>query len=195
MECQCGQSNCSYKEYLEEEMQDETNDNNFKTQTDEENVTAKTNGTLTCNCHPKEANIIHKIIEYLESDEVQSYLENESTHLPDGNTSSASGVLQLHANKPVTYFFDEVNRINSFTDWFVSYLSPFQLARNGFFFLKELRAVRCAFCPLMLYTFSVQDNYEQIHATLSQNCPFVKDKKSAGNKEYAVKIITFSPIK
>src|SRR5258705_7161883 len=64
-------------------------------------------------------------------------------------------------------------RIQTFRDWPLSFIAPEDLARAGFFYLKKLDYVECAFCRGVVAQWEVGDDPWKEHKKHFKWCPFV----------------------
>lgn len=130
---------------------------------------------MPCGCKISEYCTVHKIVDFLTGEEVQNFLKNENFE---------SDIDEVVPNEMM---FNEARRIQSFVGWDVAWLSPFILAKAGFFYLQKLKAVKCPFCPLHLWSFNVEDDYEQLHKIFMPLCPFVINPATCGNIPFKAK--------
>ncbi|AAQ21613.1 iap-3 [Cryptophlebia leucotreta granulovirus] len=64
----------------------------------------------------------------------------------------------------------EVERLKTFVDWPVVFLSPQLLAKNGFYYLGRSDEVRCAFCKVEIMRWKEDDDPETEHRKWSPQC-------------------------
>lgn len=72
----------------------------------------------------------------------------------------------------------ELNRLKTFHNWQIDFISSETLARNGFFYLGWSDAVQCAFCGVEIIHWIEGDDVEQEHQRFSPDCLFIKQKCS-----------------
>jgi hypothetical protein len=79
---------------------------------------------------------------------------------------------------PHSIYKSEHYRVESIKDfnWPSPYVKPEDLANNGFYCLKDLDKVQCAFCHVVLGEFDLGDVVKTEHKRQSPNCSFVKGK-------------------
>jgi len=70
-------------------------------------------------------------------------------------------------------YHSEADRLASFSNWSVSFISPGDLARAGFFSLDSLDSCKCAFCHNCVGDWVEGDQPMLEHANLFPLCPFV----------------------
>lgn len=68
----------------------------------------------------------------------------------------------------------EADRLASFIDWSVTFISPEDLARAGFFSLNNQDSCKCAFCHNCVGDWVEGDTPMEEHANLFPTCPFVR---------------------
>lgn len=91
----------------------------------------------------------------------------------------------LHKMEPKkpnrTAMYKESNRLKTFNTWKNLYISPKDLASDGFFYTQTDDNVECAFCQLVLGDFEEGDSVKDIHRELSSDCSYVRNRNRAGN--------------
>ena len=65
----------------------------------------------------------------------------------------------------------EANRVRTFIDWPRRSLSPFTMARAGFYYTRHLDFVRCIFCGIVIGDWSDEDDQYERHS--AGYCPFL----------------------
>lgn len=70
---------------------------------------------------------------------------------------------------------NEIERLRTFDGWSVSFISPANLARAGFYYLHELDRVRCAFCSIEIGAWQPGDDPRQEHEKYSPACRFLRN--------------------
>jgi len=70
-------------------------------------------------------------------------------------------------------FRSEEDRLASFDHWSVRFIKPADLAKAGFYSLKNLDKCRCAFCHSRVEDWVEGDQPMKEHAKLCPDCPFV----------------------
>lgn len=73
----------------------------------------------------------------------------------------------------------EVVRRNTFKNWPVTFISPDDLAKNGFFYTKLNDHAQCAFCGGVIGLWEVGDTPASEHKRHFPNCPFVLNNVTA----------------
>lgn len=68
----------------------------------------------------------------------------------------------------------EEERIKTFEKWPVTFISPDQLARNGFYYLGRGDEVRCAFCKVEIMRWVEGDDPASDHQRWAPQCPFLR---------------------
>lgn len=67
-------------------------------------------------------------------------------------------------------------RLESFIDWPHEWLSPLELAAEGFYYTGNKDFVRCAFCTGLLGKFRKGDISKELHKHSFPNCSMVRGK-------------------
>ncbi|XP_013192085.1 death-associated inhibitor of apoptosis 1 isoform X2 [Amyelois transitella] len=75
----------------------------------------------------------------------------------------------------------EDERLKTFVNWPVPFLSPLKLARNGFYYLGKNDEVRCAFCKVEIMRWMEGDDPAKDHQRWAPQCPLLRKQASAGN--------------
>ncbi|CCU56005.1 inhibitor of apoptosis 3 [Choristoneura rosaceana entomopoxvirus 'L'] len=70
----------------------------------------------------------------------------------------------------------ESERIKTFTNWPLTFLSPETLAKNGFYYLQRGDEVRCAFCKVEIMQWKEGDDPGEDHKKWASKCPFLVDQ-------------------
>ena len=65
-------------------------------------------------------------------------------------------------------------RLQTFNNWPHEFISPTQLAQNGFIFTGESDQVRCVFCQVHMESWEEGDSLAEEHRNQSPECPFVE---------------------
>ena len=65
-------------------------------------------------------------------------------------------------------------RLQTFKNWPHEFISPVQLAGNGFIFTGESDHVRCVFCQTHMKSWEEGDSLAQEHRNQSPGCPFAE---------------------
>lgn len=123
--------------------------------------------------------------------------------LPPKTYSNNSSPSIDQTDHPDTYSFIEStdmcyesNRIKTFDKWPVPFLSAEQVARNGFYYLGQGDAVRCAFCKVKILRWVEGDDPATEHMRWVPECPFVRKltnpKNVTGQDECGSRIPTFT---
>ncbi|XP_012551316.1 inhibitor of apoptosis protein isoform X2 [Bombyx mori] len=82
----------------------------------------------------------------------------------------------------------EEERLKTFDQWPVTFLTPEQLARNGFYYLGRGDEVCCAFCKVEIMRWVEGDDPAADHRRWAPQCPFVRKQMyaNAGGEAAAV---------
>jgi baculoviral IAP repeat-containing protein 7/8 len=75
----------------------------------------------------------------------------------------------------------EEERLKTFKNWPLSFLSPQVLARNGFYYLGRGDEVRCAFCKVEIMRWNEGEDPAVDHQRWAPQCPFLKSYATTGN--------------
>ncbi|XP_058066267.1 death-associated inhibitor of apoptosis 1-like [Anopheles bellator] len=67
----------------------------------------------------------------------------------------------------------EVCRVATFTGWPVSFISPSELARYGFYYTGSEDTVKCSFCRIEISMWEEHDNVIEEHLRWSPRCPLL----------------------
>ena len=70
----------------------------------------------------------------------------------------------------------EKNRLQSFVHWPLSWLSPRELARCGFYYTGDGVRVKCNYCNVCIENWEVSDKPLREHRRLSPLCNMLADK-------------------
>jgi len=73
-------------------------------------------------------------------------------------------------------FRSEADRLASFVNWTVSFISPADLAKAGFYSLNNLDSCKCAFCHNCVGDWVEGDQPMEEHIALFPLCPFVQGR-------------------
>lgn len=85
-----------------------------------------------------------------------------------------SGGVQESYSHEIFLFCNESDRINSFAEWPVTFLSPRLMASAGFYYLKIEDIVRCAFCRVQIGSWVPGDDPLRDHKRWAPSCRFVR---------------------
>lgn len=99
------------------------------------------------------------------------------TDLAETSTSlsiHSNGIHDVNSADDPPQFNYERERLKSFENWPVSFLSPSVMAAAGFYFLKREDVVRCAFCGVEVGCWVEGDDPMQDHERWSPSCRFVR---------------------
>lgn len=86
-----------------------------------------------------------------------------------------------------TLFFSDAElrhveeRLKTFDKWPLTFLSPEQLARNGFYYLGRGDEVRCAFCKVEIMRWEEGDDPAKDHQRWAPQCPFLRKQANSTN--------------
>nr|BDT61655.1 MAG: baculoviral IAP repeat-containing protein [Marsupenaeus japonicus endogenous nimavirus] len=72
----------------------------------------------------------------------------------------------------------EQHRLETFADWPHDFVSPIELAADGFYFLKKQDHVMCVFCVGILGLFEMGDIVREKHKHAFPGCAFVRGDKT-----------------
>lgn len=75
----------------------------------------------------------------------------------------------------------EEERIKTFDKWPVTFITPDQLAKNGFYYLGRGDEVRCAFCKVEIMRWEEGDDPAVDHQRWAPQCSFLRKLTNAGN--------------
>lgn len=75
-------------------------------------------------------------------------------------------------------FYNEKDRLLSFTDWSVPFIDKNLLARTGFIYYGKDDFVMCYFCYVKLSCWDVDDNVVYEHLRWSPNCKLITGRKT-----------------
>ena len=67
----------------------------------------------------------------------------------------------------------EKQRLETFIEWPLNWMSPHKLAADGFFYLRTLDHCACYFCNIIIGAWYRNDVPRDEHKRLSPNCPFI----------------------
>lgn len=84
----------------------------------------------------------------------------------------------------VAKFNEEVERLNTFSSWNVSFISKKELASNGFYYIGHTiqpDLVKCYFCNVELGNWDEGDDIEDEHRRWSPHCNFLSDPCATNN--------------
>lgn len=76
-------------------------------------------------------------------------------------------------------FYYEYERLNSFVDWPVTFLSPALMAAAGFYYFKKGDTVRCPFCSVEVGNWMRGDCPVEDHKKFSPKCKFLLNRDCA----------------
>ena len=65
-------------------------------------------------------------------------------------------------------------RLQTFKNWPHEFISPTQLAENGFIFTGESDRVRCVFCQVQMKSWEEGDSLAEEHRNQSPECPLAR---------------------
>ncbi|UJZ89032.1 iap-3 [Erannis ankeraria nucleopolyhedrovirus] len=68
---------------------------------------------------------------------------------------------------------DENERLKTFKNWPVSFLSPIDMAKWGFYYLNKNDEVRCAYCKIQIMKWQSDENPESEHRRYAPQCPLI----------------------
>lgn len=89
----------------------------------------------------------------------------------------------------------EEERLKTFENWPITFLSPSVLARNGFYYLGRGDEVRCAFCKVEIMKWVERDDPASDHKRWAPQCPLVRRRcaEPAGRDECGVRAPSTTP--
>lgn len=76
-------------------------------------------------------------------------------------------------------FQDENTRLQTFQDWPISFISPTDLAKAGFFYIHRSDQVKCAWCQRVIGEWEVSDDPVTEHLKFSPACPKARSLNGA----------------
>ena len=82
----------------------------------------------------------------------------------------AESMMVYHKSEEMRY---EKNRLQSFINWPLPFVSPDLLAMNGFYYIGPHDMVRCNFCGINLGHWECDDVISKEHEKYSYNCPMI----------------------
>lgn len=100
-----------------------------------------------------------------------------STQCITGNslvTSSPTTTNKLTVTDNGSPMQDEEQRLKTFTNWPLTFISKNSLAEDGFYYTGKADIVRCAFCQLEVGYWETGDVPNAEHKRWNPNCPLVK---------------------
>ncbi|XP_042855273.1 baculoviral IAP repeat-containing protein 7-B-like [Penaeus japonicus] len=71
----------------------------------------------------------------------------------------------------------EQERLDTFKNWPLSWLSPEELAADGFYYLGKKDQTMCAFCRGIIMKWESEDTPRGEHTSYYPNCPFINNKQ------------------
>lgn len=83
-------------------------------------------------------------------------------------TSNDNGYLELSPDMT-----NETERLKTFKNWPVSFLSAIDMAKCGFYYLNKNDEVRCAYCKIEIMNWKNGDDPESDHRRYAPQCPFI----------------------
>lgn len=117
--------------------------------------------------------------------------------LPPCDTTIASGSSSTSPSTPSTDRTDnhdtfglltdkrdmhrEDERLKTFTNWPISFITPEQLAQNGFYYLGRGDEVRCAYCKVEIMRWVEGDDPAKDHKKWAPQCPFLRKSPNGMN--------------
>ena len=97
-------------------------------------------------------------------------------HKPDCWYPKFLAFMNAYAAKPFEQFDHlkfEANRVCTFIDWIIPEISPFLLARSGFYFTRENDRVQCVFCNGVIENWKLKKDPNDEHKRLYAQCPYL----------------------
>lgn len=79
-------------------------------------------------------------------------------------------------------------RLKTFDKWPLTFLSPEQLARNGFYYLGRGDEVRCAYCKVEIMRWEEGDDPAKDHQRWAPQCPFLRKQTASSNSESQINL-------
>lgn len=70
------------------------------------------------------------------------------------------------------------NRLRTFIEWPLSFITPKEMAKAGFYYLGKQDLVRCIFCSLNLAYWLRGEQPREKHKQNSPECSFIKNSES-----------------
>lgn len=113
------------------------------------------------------------------------------------NSNNCSYVQFMKSTTPKVFFgYDslryESERLETFINWPIKSISPFDLAENGFFYLRRGDYCACIFCGGYIGVWEIDDDDDVVvnvaaeHARYFPNCPFIKAGEEIKEEEVVV---------
>ncbi|KAG8452983.1 hypothetical protein GDO86_004695 [Hymenochirus boettgeri] len=102
------------------------------------------------------------------------YISFQFESIPHDPVNSR-GVEDLSHLRPKEHMKTEGERLNSFKNWPLTFLSPSELAKAGFYYIGPEDKVACFACPLKLSNWEPKDNAMSEHRRHFPDCPFLKN--------------------
>lgn len=97
------------------------------------------------------------------------------------NSESSSDAIPLSRNllsgTPATDLKVFENRLQTYSNWPLDFITPEQLAQAGFFYLNIVDQVKCAFCGGIIGQWEVNDQPLQEHRKFFPDCPIVRQQE------------------
>jgi baculoviral IAP repeat-containing protein 7/8 len=92
--------------------------------------------------------------------------EKANDIIVDNNLLSNNGYIESSPD-----MMDENKRLKTFENWPVSFLSPIDMAKWGFYYLNKNDEVRCAYCKIEIMKWESDENPESAHRRYAPQCP------------------------
>ena len=70
---------------------------------------------------------------------------------------------------------NELERLQTFINWPVSWMKPEDLAKDGFYYLRKEDHTACAFCKIIIGRWEREDIIRSEHQRISPHCPFIRN--------------------
>ncbi|XP_054278974.1 death-associated inhibitor of apoptosis 1-like [Macrosteles quadrilineatus] len=81
----------------------------------------------------------------------------------------------LNMSDNIQRFYYEIERLNSFVNWPVTFLSPNLMANGGFYYFQREDFVRCAFCGVEIGSWVEGDDPASDHKQWSPSCKLLQN--------------------
>jgi Inhibitor of Apoptosis domain len=69
------------------------------------------------------------------------------------------------------------NRLQTYSNWPINYITPEQLAQAGFYYLNVADQVKCAFCGGIIGQWELNDSPLNEHRKFFPDCPIVRQQE------------------
>lgn len=105
----------------------------------------------------------------------------EDGYRPSRSLTPHPSHLREDRSLSVNQYHYEGVRLETFSDWPVTFLEPKAMAATGFYYLRREDIVRCAFCGVEVGQWMLGDDPLADHEKWSPHCAFLKRPNDVGN--------------